>query len=101
VWLAAHWNKKLTRAMIAKSDVVEACDSIIKPAAPLALRTSGHLLLGVVRIHDSKQKNLMNDCSEALIKIKVCVCCLNPLWRNSSTSPSSWMLLWRDTLRPM
>lgn len=71
VWLAAHWNKKLTRAMIAKSDVVEACDSIIKPAAPLALRTSGHLLLGVVRIHDSKQKNLMTDCSEALIKIKL------------------------------
>lgn len=71
VWLAAHWNKKLTRAMIAKSDVIEACQSIIKPAAPLALRTSGHLLLGVVRIHDSKQKSLMNDCSEALIKIKV------------------------------
>jgi cohesin complex subunit SCC1 len=74
VWLAAHWNKKLTRAMIAKSDVVEACLSIIKPAAPLALRTSGHLLLGVVRIHDSKQKSLMNDCSEALIKIKVWYC---------------------------
>lgn len=71
VWLAAHWNKKLTRAMIAKSDVIEACQSIIKPAAPLALRTSGHLLLGVVRIHDSKQKSLMNDCSEALIKIKL------------------------------
>eukprot|EP00047_Mylnosiga_fluctuans_P010983 m.19072 g.19072 ORF g.19072 m.19072 type:complete len:506 (+) comp3399_c0_seq3:56-1573(+) len=71
VWLAAHWNKKLTRAMIAKSDVVEACMSIIKPTAPLALRTSGHLLLGVVRIHDSKQKTLMNDCSEALIKIKL------------------------------
>jgi cohesin complex subunit SCC1 len=73
VWLAAHWNKKLTRAMIAKSDVIEACQSIMKPPAPLALRTSGHLLLGVVRIHDSKQKSLMNDCSEALIKIKVII----------------------------
>ena len=73
VWLAAHWTKKLTSAMIAKSDVVEACNSIIHPAAPLALRTSGHLLLGVVRIHDSKQKVLMTDCSNALVKIKVCM----------------------------
>ena len=39
--------------------------------APLALRTSGHLLLGVVRIHDSKQKSLMYDCSDALVKIKL------------------------------
>ncbi len=72
VWLAAHWSKKLTHAMIARSDVVEACNFIIHPTAPLALRTSGHLLLGVVRIHDSKQKALMADCSSALVKIKVC-----------------------------
>jgi len=94
VWLAAHWNKKLTRAMIAKSDVVEACDSIIKPAAPLALRTSGHLLLGVVRIHDSKQKNLMNDCSEALIKIKVpvfsCFFVFTVCWRSWRACAAFW-----------
>eukprot|EP00053_Salpingoeca_punica_P014320 m.130090 g.130090 ORF g.130090 m.130090 type:complete len:536 (+) comp16427_c0_seq1:148-1755(+) len=71
VWLAAHWSKKLTRVMISRADVVEACESIIRPAAPLALRTSGHLLLGVVKIHDSKQKSLMSDCSDALIKIKL------------------------------
>ena len=45
--------------------------SIIAPQAPLALRTSGHLLLGVVRIYDCKQSSLMNDCSDALVKIKV------------------------------
>lgn len=71
VWLAAHWSKKLTRVQITRSDVVECCNSIIKPTVPLALRTSGHLLLGVVRIHDIKQKSLMNDCSDALVKIKL------------------------------
>ena len=43
----------------------------LQPVAPLALRTSGHLLLGVVRIHDGKQKSLMHDCSDALVKIKL------------------------------
>lgn len=43
----------------------------MKPAAPLALRTSGHLLLGVVRIHDGKQQSLMHDCSHALVQIKL------------------------------
>eukprot|EP00042_Codosiga_hollandica_P049289 m.569987 g.569987 ORF g.569987 m.569987 type:complete len:535 (+) comp57845_c0_seq2:33-1637(+) len=71
VWIAAHWSKRLTQAMIAKSDVIEACEFISHPTAPLALRTSGHLLLGVVRIHDSKQKVLMSDCNSALVKIKV------------------------------
>eukprot|EP00729_Bicosta_minor_P027811 gene27810-6491_t len=66
VWLAAHWEKKLTRTQMSRSNIVEACASIIKPAAPLSLRTSGHLLIGVVRIHDGKQKALMHDCSDAL-----------------------------------
>eukprot|EP00035_Acanthoeca_spectabilis_P023278 m.448629 g.448629 ORF g.448629 m.448629 type:complete len:577 (-) comp19688_c0_seq1:1630-3360(-) len=70
VWLAAHWEKKLSRSAIAKHDVVNSCKSIIEPVTPLALRTSGHLLLGVVRIHDGKAKDLMTDCSNALCQIK-------------------------------
>eukprot|EP00039_Didymoeca_costata_P019578 m.338093 g.338093 ORF g.338093 m.338093 type:complete len:553 (-) comp18312_c0_seq1:82-1740(-) len=70
VWLAAHWEKKLTRTQASKSNIVEACNSIIKPVAPLALRTSGHLLLGVVRIFEIKQKNLMHDCNDAFVKFR-------------------------------
>jgi hypothetical protein len=40
-----------------------------QPVTPLALRTSGHLLLGVVRIHDGKAKDLMMDCSNALCQV--------------------------------
>jgi cohesin complex subunit SCC1 len=37
----------------------------------MALRMSGHLLLGVVRIYSRKVKYLMSDCSDALVKIKM------------------------------
>lgn len=37
----------------------------------MALRTSGHLLLGVVRIYHRKAKYLLADCNEAFIKIKM------------------------------
>ena len=37
----------------------------------LALRTSGHLLLGVVRIYSRKAKYLLADCNEAFVKIKL------------------------------
>ena len=71
IWLAAHWTKKLSRKQIADADVVDACNSILNPPVTLALRTSGHLLLGVVKIHDSKQKSLMTDCAEAFVRIQV------------------------------
>lgn len=45
-------------------------DSILFPEAPIALRLSGHLLLGVVRIYSRKVNYLFHDCSEALTKIK-------------------------------
>jgi cohesin complex subunit SCC1 len=38
---------------------------------PLALRVSGHLLLGIVRIYERKVTYLFTDCSEALVKIKM------------------------------
>lgn len=37
----------------------------------MALRTTGHLLLGVVRIYSRKAKYLLADCNEAFIKIKM------------------------------
>ncbi|CAM9961010.1 unnamed protein product, partial [Sphacelaria rigidula] len=46
-------------------------DNIINPTVPLALRVSGHLLLGLVRIYSRKVKYLMSDASEALVKIKM------------------------------
>lgn len=71
VWLAAHWDKKLTKAHVFETDVESTVDSIISPQVKLALRTSGHLLLGVVRIYSRKQKYLITDLGEACAKIKM------------------------------
>jgi hypothetical protein len=49
----------------------ECPDNILNPAQPLALRVSGHLMLGVVRIYSRKVKYLMSDCTEAMWKIKM------------------------------
>lgn len=37
----------------------------------MALRTTGHLLLGIVRIYSRKAKYLLADCNEAFLKIKM------------------------------
>jgi cohesin complex subunit SCC1 len=72
IWLAAHWgDKKLARPQIFATDIEASVDSIVNPQVPLALRVSGHLLLGVVRIYSRKVKYLMNDCHEAMVKIKM------------------------------
>ncbi|KAF4130892.1 Conserved region of Rad21 / Rec8 like protein [Phytophthora infestans] len=71
IWLAAHWDKKLNKQQIFTADIHSSVQSILNPQVPLALRVSGHLLLGVVRIYSRKVKYLYTDCSEALVKIKL------------------------------
>eukprot|EP01083_Nonionella_stella_P275701 936533_1 len=72
VWLAAHWgDKKLGRKQVFSADIASSVDTIVNPAVPLALRVSGHLLLGVVRIYSHQVKFLMRDCEEAMVKIKL------------------------------
>ena len=45
-------------------------DTIINPEAPLALRLSGQLLLGVVKVYSKKVGYLFQDCNDALVKVK-------------------------------
>ncbi|XP_038225933.1 double-strand-break repair protein rad21-like protein 1 [Dermochelys coriacea] len=71
IWLAAHWEKKLTKTHIFECNLETTIEKIISPKVKIALRTSGHLLLGVVRIYRRKTKYLLADCSEALVKMKM------------------------------
>ncbi|XP_004647703.1 double-strand-break repair protein rad21-like protein 1 [Octodon degus] len=71
IWLAAHWEKKLTKAHVFECNLEITIEKIISPKVKIALRTSGHLLLGVVRIYDRKAKYLLADCSEAFLKMKM------------------------------
>lgn len=71
IWLAAHWDKKLTKAHVFETNIDSSVEAIMQPQVKLALRTSGHLLLGVVRIYSRKAKYLLADCNEAFVKIKM------------------------------
>ena len=71
IWLAAHFDMKLTQNQIFNTDITDSVESVLNPASPLALRVSGHLMLGIVRIYSRKVKYLMSDCTEAMWKIKL------------------------------
>jgi len=70
IWLAAHMEKKVPKLQIVQTNIPDSVNDIQNPQVPMALRVSGHLLLGVVRIFSRKVTYLLSDCSEALVKIK-------------------------------
>ncbi|PPQ89563.1 hypothetical protein CVT25_012235 [Psilocybe cyanescens] len=72
VWLAAHMERKLSKSQTLQTDIEQSVDAIMGQEIELmALRLSGQLLLGVVRIYSRKAKYLLDDCNEALLKIKM------------------------------
>ena len=70
IWLAAHMEKKVPKLQIIQTNIPESVEIIQNPTLPMALRVSGHLLLGVVRVFSRKVTYLLTDCSDALVKIK-------------------------------
>lgn len=75
VWLSANLERKLTKSHILQSNIESSVNAIVDQGqAPMALRLSGQLLLGVVRIYSRKARYLLDDCNEALMKIKMVRC---------------------------
>ncbi|KAK1755115.1 cohesin subunit rad21 [Echria macrotheca] len=71
-WLSANQERKVSKMQILQENLRDSVDAIIAPNdAPLALRLSGQLLLGVVRMYSRKARYLLDDCNEALMKIKM------------------------------
>ncbi|THU95366.1 hypothetical protein K435DRAFT_779041 [Dendrothele bispora CBS 962.96] len=65
-------ERKLSKTQTLQTDIEESVDAIMgQDIEFMALRLSGQLLLGVVRIYSRKAKYLLDDCNEALLKIKM------------------------------
>lgn len=62
VWIAAHLDGRLKRQQINSASIDESVDTLLHPEAPLALRLSGQLLLGVVRIYQRKVRRRVLPC---------------------------------------
>lgn len=72
VWLAANMERKLSKQNVLGEKLEQKVQDIIGTGqAPMALRMSGHLLLGVVRIYQKKANYLEHDCNDVLVKIRM------------------------------
>lgn len=73
VWLAANLEKKLKRSDLLNTDIPKSVKAIVdsEKKVPMALRLSGQLLLGVVRIYGRQTGYLLDDCSHTVTKIKM------------------------------
>ncbi|GHJ84716.1 hypothetical protein NliqN6_1118 [Naganishia liquefaciens] len=70
VWIAAHYERKLSKQQALKISVEDSVQDILKEnAEPTALRMSGQLMLGVVRIYSRKTQYLFDDCKDVRDKI--------------------------------
>ncbi|XP_024984109.1 sister chromatid cohesion 1 protein 3 [Cynara cardunculus var. scolymus] len=61
VWCAAHLQSKLKKSNYVTVNIPSTVEQIMNPQVPIALRMSGHLLLGVVRIYSKKLEYLQHD----------------------------------------
>ncbi|KAG9247430.1 Rec8 like protein-domain-containing protein [Calycina marina] len=75
VWLVAtlgakSGTKKVTRKAILDVDVQKACETIIQPEAPMALRLQSNLLYGVSRVYDQQCSYVLADVQAAQNNIR-------------------------------
>lgn len=61
VWIAAFEPKSLKRPDVQSTDIIRSVKEVVEPEQPIALRTSGHLLFGIVRIFSKKVEVLLSD----------------------------------------
>jgi meiotic recombination protein REC8, fungi type len=54
-------TKKVTRKAIQEVDVKRACEQILEPGAPIALRLQGNLLYGISRVHNQQCSYMLTD----------------------------------------
>ena len=72
IWLASHVERKLNKQKILSQDIASSVKTITEEVkGPMALRMTGSLMLGVVRIYGRKARYLLDDCNEALLKIRM------------------------------
>nr|GMD71792.1 sister chromatid cohesion 1 protein 3 [Ipomoea batatas] len=70
VWCAAHLQHRLRKTDYTRTDILSTVECIMFPEVPIALRMSGHLLLGVVRIYSKQVDYFFQDCNYLELRLK-------------------------------
>ncbi|KAF7488886.1 Double-strand-break repair protein rad21 -like protein [Sarcoptes scabiei] len=61
VWLAAHFEKKLTKNQIMEANVAEIIDLVMNSNIKISLRITCDLIIGICRINKYQNKFLLNE----------------------------------------
>lgn len=78
VWLAAHWDKRLTKNSISSHDIPESIAIIKSPGNVYSLRISGFLLLGLIKIYSKKSIIALEEAEQALASLTQTPTLTNP-----------------------
>ncbi|RAL53919.1 hypothetical protein DM860_004390 [Cuscuta australis] len=70
VWCAAHLQYRLRKADYTRTNIPSTVEFIMYPEVPIALRMSGHLLLGVVRIYSKQVDYVFQECHHLELQIR-------------------------------
>nr|GMD52109.1 sister chromatid cohesion 1 protein 3 [Ipomoea batatas] len=70
VWCAAHLQHRLRKTDYTRTNILSTIECIMFPEVPIALRMSGHLLLGVVRIYSKQVDYFFQDCNYLDLRLK-------------------------------
>lgn len=70
MWIAAHLERKVKKTQIDGINIPSYAECIMAPEVPIALRLSGHLLLGLVRIYSWQVNYLFQDCNRMLSAVR-------------------------------
>ncbi|XP_032227591.1 double-strand-break repair protein rad21 homolog [Nematostella vectensis] len=73
IWLAANYDgsrRFLSSRDFRKVNIVKACNEIINPKLPFALRLSSTLLVGVVRVHREQARIVLVEATDMMKAVK-------------------------------
>lgn len=62
-------GKRVSKKAIQEVDVQGACEKIIEPGAPIALRLQGNLLYGVSRVYNQQCSYMLTDAQKIQLKM--------------------------------
>jgi meiotic recombination protein REC8 len=78
-------TRKITRKAIQGVNIPRACDTIIQPGAPIALRLQGSLLYGVSRVYSQQCTYMLTDVEKVQSHMQT----FFHVWGTSSIDPQA------------
>ena len=81
-------TRKISRKAIQEVDVQKACDTILQPGAPIALRLQGSLLYGLSRVYSQQCHYVLSDAEKVQAHMRAFYSALGG--SDNTLDPQAW-----------